>query len=122
MNHRGYTITDFGSHCCVIPPDKHDYIQRPFATTDAAKDCIDFAIECGAPVDDQPEKSDCPTNHCDVQVCKHPRRGGFLVYCADCDLTAEGGTVREAAKNWQSGFTLTQDFDRTELVDGKSVE
>jgi hypothetical protein len=120
MIYRGYTISDFGSHCCVIPPDKHDYIQTPFVSDEQAKEYIDFAIHCGAPVDDQPQ-NDCPTNH-DAYVCPHPTRGGFVVYCADCDLTAEGPTEQDAVKNWHLGFTLTQDFDRTELVDGKSIE
>jgi len=115
--YRGYFI-DEKAHNCVIAPGSHDYVQKPFPSVEEAKKWIDFAIDCGAPVDDQPEDK-CEHN---AYICEHPRRGGFLVFCADCDLTAEGGTEENAIANWKAGFTLTQGFCRGELVDARELK
>ena len=59
----------------------------------------------------------CPTGH-DLYCAVDERMGklGHLVYCADCEWTAEGATEQEAWAKWEDGTRIKQEFDRSEIV------
>jgi len=59
-------------------------------------------------------------SHHDLYICLHPRKAGYLIYCADCYEVAEGATEDEAKDNWRKGQRIEINYDNTELVDGQS--
>jgi hypothetical protein len=42
----------------------------------------------------------------DAYVCPHPRKSGYFVYCADCELITNSHPTQDAAvKAWMNGKT-----------------
>lgn len=63
------------------------------------------------------------TEH-DAYVGPHPRRFGYLVYCADCELVTDVFvTEQQAIDAWVNGDTHidAEDLDRSEYLDFHSI-
>ncbi len=62
----------------------------------------------------------------DAYVCPHPRKSGYFVYCADCNLVTGPHSTQDAAvKAWREGHThvakKSECFDGSEYINPVSL-
>lgn len=82
-----------------------------------SKECQarEFGCICGEFEQQVKEAQSRPHEH-EAYCVVHPGQAGYLVYCADCYLVAEGATEQETWDKWSSGDVVEKSFDRSEIV------